>query len=132
MLQAEGRRKVCQTMGGKWKKVLLGEEDKWGRKLHPMLGFGSGGKKFCLAFPEGRGLKKGWFLLAEKLRFLGVTLSSEEKNPTLKGLGVGVEKKKGLKLGERGDFVKIEKKNMREEGEMHYGFFDFLTCLGCK
>ena len=40
-------------MGGKWKKILLGEEDKWGRKLHPMLGFGSGGKKVCLVFLEG-------------------------------------------------------------------------------
>ena len=74
-------------------------------------------KKLCLVFPEGRGLKKGWFLLAEKLRVLGVTLSSEEKNPTLKGLGVGVEKKKGLKLGERGDFVKIAKKNEGRRGD---------------
>ena len=74
-------------------------------------------KKLCLVFPEGRGLKKGWFLLVEKLRILGVTLSSEEKNPTWKGLGVGVEKKKGLKLGERGDFVKIEKKNEGRRGD---------------
>ena len=54
-------------------------------------------KKFCLVFPEGRGLIKGWVLLAKKLRFLGVTFSSEGKNTTLKGLVVGVEKKKGLK-----------------------------------
>ena len=74
-------------------------------------------KKLCLVFPEGRGLKKGWFMLAEKLRVLGITLSSEEKNPTLKGLGVGVEKKKGLKLGERGDFVKIAKKNEGRRGD---------------
>ena len=74
-------------------------------------------KKLCLVFPEGRGLKKGWFLLAEKLRFLGVTLSSEEKNSTLKGLGVGVLKKKGLKLGEKGDFVKIAKKNEGRRGD---------------
>ena len=40
MLQAGGRRKVFQKMGGKWKKVLLGEKEKWGRKLHPMLDFG--------------------------------------------------------------------------------------------
>ena len=74
-------------------------------------------KKLCLVFPEGQGVKKGWFLLAEKLRVLGVTLSSEEKNPTLKGLEVGVEKKKGLKQGERGDFVKIEKKNEGRRGD---------------
>ena len=74
-------------------------------------------KKFCLVFPEGRGLKKGWFLLAEKLRFLGVTLSSEEKNTTLKGFGVGVEKKKGLKLGEKGDFVKVARKNEGRRGD---------------
>ena len=74
-------------------------------------------KKLCLVFPEGRGLKKGWFLLAEKLRFLGVTLSLEEKNSTLKGLGVGVEKKKDLKLGEKGDFVKVAKKNEGRRGD---------------
>ena len=51
------------------------------------------------------------------MRVFGVTLSSEEKNPTLKGLGVGVEKKKGLKLGERGDFVKITKKNEGRRGD---------------
>ena len=52
------------------------------------------------------------------MRVLGVTLSSEEKNPTLKGLEVGVEKKKGLKLEERGDFVKIEKKNEGRRGDV--------------
>ena len=30
---------------------------------------------------------------------------------------MGVEKKKGLKLGERGDFVKIEKKNEGRRGD---------------
>ena len=31
------------------------------------------GKKFCLVFPEGNGLVGGWFLLAKKLRALGVS-----------------------------------------------------------
>ena len=30
-------------------------------------------KKYCLVFPGGKGLVGGWFLLAKKLRALGVS-----------------------------------------------------------
>ena len=30
-------------------------------------------KRFCLVFPEGKGLVGGWFMLAQKLRALGIT-----------------------------------------------------------
>ena len=56
-------------------------------------------------------------MLVEKLKFLGVTFSSEGKNTTFKGLVVGVEKKKGLKPGEKGDFVKVIKKNEGRRGD---------------
>ena len=36
-------------------------------------------KKFCLVFPEGSGLVRGWFLLAKNLRALGVS-STEVRN----------------------------------------------------
>ena len=74
-------------------------------------------KKLCLVFPEGRGLIKGWVLLAEELRFLGVIFTLEGKNTTLKGLVVGVEKKKGVKPREKGDFVKVVKKNEGRRGD---------------
>lgn len=38
------------------------------------------GKRFLLIFPEGRGIQGGWSILANKLRFLGVILSSEARN----------------------------------------------------
>ena len=61
-------------------------------------------KKFCLVFPEGRGLKKGWFLLAEKLRLLGITLSSEEKKHHFEGVSGGCRKEERSEVGRRGRF----------------------------
>ena len=57
-------------------------------------------------------------MLAKKLRFLGVTFSSKGKNTTLKGLMVHVEKKKGMKPGERGDFLEVVKKNEGRRGDV--------------
>ena len=37
-------------------------------------------KKFCLVFLEGNGLVGGWFLMAKKLRALGVTISVVRNN----------------------------------------------------
>ena len=36
-------------------------------------------KKYCLVFPEGKGLVGGWFLLAKKLRALGVSTPALSK-----------------------------------------------------
>ena len=36
-------------------------------------------KRFCLVFPEGKGLVGGWFLLAQKLRALGFSTSALSK-----------------------------------------------------
>ena len=36
-------------------------------------------KKYCLVFPEGKGLVGGWFLLAKKLRALGVSTLAMSK-----------------------------------------------------
>ena len=37
--------KVCQKMGGEWKKIMLGESCKWSRPLSSTLGARSGGKE---------------------------------------------------------------------------------------
>ena len=36
-------------------------------------------KKYCLVFPGGKGLVGGWFLLAKKLRALGVSTPAVSK-----------------------------------------------------
>ena len=36
-------------------------------------------KRFCLVFPEGKGLVGGWFMLAQKLRALGITNQAMRK-----------------------------------------------------
>ncbi|RVW26082.1 hypothetical protein CK203_112550 [Vitis vinifera] len=36
-------------------------------------------KRFCLVFPEGKGLVGGWFMLAQKLRALGITSQPMKK-----------------------------------------------------
>ncbi|WKA06292.1 hypothetical protein VitviT2T_024196 [Vitis vinifera] len=38
-------------------------------------------KRFCLVFPEGKGLTGGWNILAEKLREVGVVPTGGSKNP---------------------------------------------------
>ena len=45
-------------------------------------------KRYCLVFPEGKGVLGGWVLLAEKLRFLGV-LSRDEPRGTTAFYGTG-------------------------------------------
>ena len=36
-------------------------------------------KRFCLVFPEGKGVIGGWAILAEKLRALGIVTKKEDK-----------------------------------------------------
>ena len=54
-------------------------------------------KKYCLVFPEGKGLVGGWFLLAKKLRALGVS------TPTLSKAfsGVSISKRGGCGFKEK-------------------------------
>ncbi|RVW99876.1 LINE-1 reverse transcriptase-like [Vitis vinifera] len=40
-------------------------------------------KRFCLVFPEGKGLIGGWAILAEKLRALGIVTKKEDKGEEL-------------------------------------------------
>ena len=73
-------------------------------------------KRFCIVIPKGQGLVKGWDLLAEKLRSVGVTPTNE------KGVQVGdtasrEKEKKELKSGNIGDFVEIIKKNAGRIGD---------------
>ena len=50
------------------------------------------GKRHMLFFPEGRGLFKGWALLAEKIRGLGIKPHQEAKAVR----STGVEPRKGV------------------------------------
>ena len=51
-------------------------------------------KRFYLVFPKGRGILRGWVLLANKLRSLGVVTPFEDK------VGSGTI---GVKEGRRGE-----------------------------
>ena len=42
----------------------------------------AGWKRFGICIPEGRGLVRGWKIMAEKLRFLGVGLKRLERQKT--------------------------------------------------
>lgn len=44
-------------------------------------------KRFCLVFPEGKGLLRSWATLAEKLRSLGVVTFVEAKNALVPVVG---------------------------------------------
>ena len=53
-------------------------------------------KRFCLIFPEGKGLSGGWNIMAEKLRVVGVVPIGSLKTPLLKEV-----QKKDLELETR-------------------------------
>ena len=61
-------------------------------------------KRFCLVFPEGKGVLGGWVLLAEKLRFLGVA-SWEKSKGTAAFYGKGCT---------NGESVRKDKKSYAE------------------
>ncbi|RVX15844.1 hypothetical protein CK203_005809 [Vitis vinifera] len=71
-------------------------------------------KKFCLVFPKGNGLVGGWFLLAKKLRALGVSTptmwNSVSVVPTTTKMGSSV---KGLE-NEPGSFAEVVKMKIEE------------------
>ena len=87
------------------------------------------GKKFCLVFPEGKGLVGGWLLLAKKLRALGVSTPAVRDNfpavPTSDKVGSSV---KGLEK-ESGSFAEVVKRKAGELGDslrVHLGDRELL------
>ena len=86
-------------------------------------------KKLCLAFPEGNGLVRGWFMLAKKLRALWVSIpvvrNSFQFDPTAGKVGSSV---KGLK-NESGSFAEVVKRKTGESGDslrVHLGEQELL------
>ena len=86
-------------------------------------------KKFCLVFPKGNGLVGGWFLLAKKLRALGVSTptmwNSVSVVPTTTKMGSSV---KGLE-NEPGSFAEVVKMKIEESEDslkVHLGDRDLL------
>ena len=94
-------------------------------------------KKFCLVFPKGNGLVGGWFLLAKKLRALGVSTptmwNSVSVVPTTTKMRSSV---KGLE-NEPGSFAEVVKMKIEESEDslkVHLGDQDLLyreKQLGC-
>ena len=87
-------------------------------------------KRFCLVFPEGKGLVGGWFLLAQKLRALGIANQSmrnvERGNSTSAKedyRGKGKEKAKGIIP----DAVSKEKGELGEALWVHVGERDLTS-----
>ena len=86
-------------------------------------------KKFCLVLPKGNGLVGGWFLLAKKLRALGVSTptvwNSVSVVPTTIKMGSSV---KGLE-NEPGSFAEVVKMKIEESEDslkVHLGDRDLL------
>ena len=86
-------------------------------------------KKFCLVFPKGNGLVGGWFLLAKKLRALGVSIpvvrNSFQCGPFACKVGSSV---KGLE-NESGSFAEVVKRKTEESRDslrVHLGERELL------
>ncbi|RVX09331.1 hypothetical protein CK203_015357 [Vitis vinifera] len=67
------------SLGGRGKKVPVGEACKRGRKIRLCSVVDVEAKRFCLVFREGKGVIGGWAILAEKLRALGIVTKKEDK-----------------------------------------------------
>ncbi|WKA10977.1 hypothetical protein VitviT2T_028516 [Vitis vinifera] len=86
-------------------------------------------KRFCLVFPEGKGLVGGWLVLAQKLRALGISIPALSKGD----LGTSNSEKDGYRVKgkEKGKGVYAEamRKETGELGEalwVHVGNRDLL------
>ena len=74
-------------------------------------------KRFCLVFPEGKGLLRGWATLAEKLRSLGVVTFVEAKNALVPVVG-WVERSLGsMGKSEKRAFVDVARAPTRRIGD---------------
>ncbi|RVW84524.1 hypothetical protein CK203_041270 [Vitis vinifera] len=72
-------------------------------------------KRYCLVFPEGKGIMGGWVLLAEKLRSLGVMSRDEPKgNATYYGTGSTAGESEGKAQKSYVDVVKSREKKVGE------------------
>ena len=87
-------------------------------------------KRFCLVFPEGKGLVRGWFLLAQKLRALGIS------NPAMSKGDLGTSNSikdgyrvKGKEKGKRvcPEAVRKETGELKEALWVHVGERDLLS-----
>ena len=84
-------------------------------------------KKYCLVFPEGKGLVGGWFLLAKKLRALGISTPAMSKV----FLGDPISEKVGCSYKEKvkGTYVDALRVKTEEPGEslwVHLGDRELL------
>ena len=86
-------------------------------------------KKYCLVFPEGKGLAGGWFLLAKKLRALGVSTPALSK--ACSGVSTSVKggcSFKGKEKG-KGTYAEVTRVKIGELGEslwVHLGNRELL------
>lgn len=72
-------------------------------------------RRYCLVFPEGKGILGGWVLLAEKLRSLGVMSRDEPRgNAVSYGTGSTVGESKGKAQKSYVDVVKSREKKVGE------------------
>ena len=84
-------------------------------------------KKYCLIFPKGKDLVGGWFLLAKKLRALGVsTLTVSKVFP-----GVPIFEKVGCSFKEKvkrtyADAMRVKTGEPRESLWLHFGDRELL------
>ena len=81
-------------------------------------------KKYCLVFPKGKGLVGGWFLLAKKLRALGVSTPTMSK--VFFDPGIPTSEKVGCSLNEKvkgtyADATKVKTGEPRESLWLHLG-----------
>ncbi|RVW64454.1 hypothetical protein CK203_061721 [Vitis vinifera] len=85
-------------------------------------------KRFCLVFPEGKGVLGGWVLLAEKLRFLGV-LSREESKNTAAFYGTGCSDGESERKAKKSyvDAVKTRGKKLGEAVRLQLGEEEVLN-----
>ena len=73
-------------------------------------------KKYCLVFPEGKGILGGWVLLAEKLRSLGVSTRDEPREVFVFSR---TESKVGASEGKvKNSYVNAVKTRVRRLGEV--------------
>ena len=98
-----------------------------------MFGEGRGGERFCLVFPEGKGPKGlvgGWFMLAQKLRALGIT------NQPMRNVEMGTStfvkedyRGKGMEKGKGvfPDAVRMETGELGEALWVHVGERDLIS-----
>lgn len=75
-------------------------------------------KKFCLVFPEGKGIIRGWALLVEKLHFLRVSTLEEGNASSLPMASLFAKSVNCLRRQAKGSYAEVAKAKMRGLGEV--------------